>query len=637
VLAAFERGSLVVRQAWRGFVDRLRDWLALFGLLWRAGRWLAVVVAGLALLLGLLPTAIIVLTGALVAAVPGAVAHGVGSPDGRLAFVWLAALVVAFVVSRLLTGLAGFLREVLDCRFGLTAHTAIAGAVLATPGIAPLEDPRIVDELAILEDGERRGFLRSTVNRLFTLVTTRLAGAGAFVVLLGFRWWAPIVLTAGWLVANRAYQRVTAGGLTVGMSEGAARLRRSEYLRTLAVEPAAAKEIRVFGLADWVVGRYAKAQADVLGTIWRNRRGNRWLTAGVVVAITVSHGVVLGVLAWSASRGQVGLGTVAVVGQAVLATSNLGTLGDLSWWLARSVALAGRITALQTMLDVTPHTGNRLATARRETGAVSVDLANVRFAYRGADRPVLDGLDLTIPAGQSLAIVGENGAGKSTLIKLLCGMYEPDTGRITVDGTTDLVAARPRLGGILQDFVHYELPLRDNIGFGGLACAGDQDALGSALRAAGGADLLAGLPDGWDTILAAGYQGGVDLSGGQWQRVALARALFAVGGGAGLLILDEPTAHLDVRAETELFERFLELTHNVTTILVSHRLSSVRRADRIVVIHGGRIVEDGSHEQLLSADGRYAHMFNLQAERFAVTGDVDGDASGAGRQVADSV
>jgi ATP-binding cassette subfamily B protein len=164
--------------------------------------------------------------------------------------------------------------------------------------------------------------------------------------------------------------------------------------------------------------------------------------------------------------------------------------------------------------------------------------------------------------------------------------------------------------------VRYQLPLRANVGFGDTAIT-DDAALARALRDAGGADLVEQLPAGWDTVLSTGYDGGVDLSGGQWQKVALARALLAVRAGAGLLILDEPTANLDVTAEAELFDRFLNLTRGVTTILVSHRLSSVRHADRIVLLHDGRIAEDGSHDELLAAGGRYATLFRLQAERFA--------------------
>jgi ATP-binding cassette subfamily B protein len=217
-------------------------------------------------------------------------------------------------------------------------------------------------------------------------------------------------------------------------------------------------------------------------------------------------------------------------------------------------------------------------------------------------------------------VVGENGAGKSTLIKLLCGLYEPDAGRIILDGGLAPGEARGRIAAIFQDFVRYALPLRENVGFGHLPMLADQAALEGALRDAGGAGVLGDLPRGWDTVLSREFEGGADLSGGQWQRVALARALAAVRGGAGLLILDEPTAALDVRAETELFDRFLELTRDVTTILVSHRLSSVRHADRIVVIDGGRVVEDGTHETLMRAGGRYARMYTLQAERFAATG-----------------
>lgn len=212
-------------------------------------------------------------------------------------------------------------------------------------------------------------------------------------------------------------------------------------------------------------------------------------------------------------------------------------------------------------------------------------------------------------------------------MKLVCGLYLPDSGTVRLDGRdlgTTPSAARGRVGVIFQDFVRYELSLGDNVAFGARHLADDRAALEGAVRDAGAAHLLDALPAGWDTVLARGYENGTDLSGGQWQKVALARALAAVRGGAGLLILDEPTASLDVRAQAELFDRFLQLISGVTTILVSHRLSSVRHADRIVVLADGRVVEDGSHDQLMAAGGRYARMFRLQAERFAVTGDVDG-------------
>jgi ABC-type multidrug transport system fused ATPase/permease subunit len=246
--------------------------------------------------------------------------------------------------------------------------------------------------------------------------------------------------------------------------------------------------------------------------------------------------------------------------------------------------------------------------------AREIRFRDVSFAYESSSSPVLDGLDLTIPAGSSLAIVGVNGAGKTTLVKLLCRLYDPTGGAIEVDGhdlrDLDLDSWRQRVTAVFQDFVRYELSLRDNVAPRGVDATDDD--IRAALAQAG-ATHLADL----DTVLARGYDGGTDLSGGQWQRIALARALCAVELGAGLVILDEPTAQLDVRGESEIFERILAATRDVTTVLISHRFSTVRHADRICVLEHGRVVELGSHDELMAAGGRYKTMFELQASRFA--------------------
>ncbi len=241
------------------------------------------------------------------------------------------------------------------------------------------------------------------------------------------------------------------------------------------------------------------------------------------------------------------------------------------------------------------------------------------FGY-GDGAPVLRDLDLTIPAGRPLAIVGLNGAGKTTLVKLLARLYEPQAGRITVDGIDvrafPAAAWRQRLGAIFQDFVHYDLPVRDNVGFGAPELLRDDARVRSSLARAGALTLVDALPHGLDTVLSREYDGGAELSGGEWQRIAIARALMAVERGATVLVLDEPTANLDVRAEAEFFDRFLELAQGLTTILISHRFSTVRRAEQIVVLDEGRVVEQGTHAELLSHGGRYSELFHLQAERF---------------------
>ncbi len=236
-----------------------------------------------------------------------------------------------------------------------------------------------------------------------------------------------------------------------------------------------------------------------------------------------------------------------------------------------------------------------------------------------ASGPVLEHFDLTIPAGSSLAIVGQNGAGKTTIAKLLCRLYDPQEGAIEIDGVDirefDLASWRSRVAAVFQDFMRFELPLRDNVAPGG---APDSVIL-AALESAGAANLAS-----LDTMLARGYADGTDLSGGQWQRIALARALAAVKLGAGVVLLDEPTAQLDVRGEAEIFDRLLAATRHCTTILISHRFSTVRHADRICVLEHGRVIELGTHDELMALGGRYRTMFDLQAQRFNVPDDEEG-------------
>jgi ABC-type multidrug transport system fused ATPase/permease subunit len=296
--------------------------------------------------------------------------------------------------------------------------------------------------------------------------------------------------------------------------------------------------------------------------------------------------------------------------------------GGLSWALDSAAAPAGAVLRLR---EAMRPAGALISGARAADlmPALEIRFRNLSFAYPRTDALVLDGFDLTIPAGSSLAIVGQNGAGKTTLAKLLCRLYDPQSGSIEIDGIDlrelDLDAWRSRVAAVFQDFIHFELPLRDNVSPSGSA---PDNVIQAALAEAGAADLA-----GLDTVLARGYEGGTELSGGQWQRIALARALCAVKLGAGIVLLDEPTAQLDVRGEAEIFERILAATRHATTILISHRFSTVRHADRICVLEQGKVVELGTHDELMAAGGRYHTMFELQASRFGEEEGVELNAS----------
>jgi ATP-binding cassette, subfamily B, bacterial len=289
--------------------------------------------------------------------------------------------------------------------------------------------------------------------------------------------------------------------------------------------------------------------------------------------------------------------------------------GGFSWALDGSAAPVAAVLRLEPAMRPAGalRSGDRLA---HGAPAREIRLRDVTFAYPAANdtgAPVLQHFDLTIPAGSSLAIVGQNGAGKTTIAKLLCRLYDPQSGAIEIDGVDlrefDLASWRTRITAVFQDFLRLELPLRENVAPAGAP----DDVVGAALESAGAGNLAS-----LDTVLARGYTGGTDLSGGQWQRVALARALAAVKLGAGVVLLDEPTAQLDVRGEAEIFDRLLAATRHCTTILISHRFSTVRHADRICVLEQGRVVELGTHDELMALGGRYRTMFDLQAQRFNV-------------------
>lgn len=496
----------------------------------------------------------------------------------------------------------------------------IARTALQPHGIAHLETPDSAAELRGLSDHVRSSLILTSTAAVWQWLHIRAAGLAAIAAVATWSWIAATLLVLMQLLHSQAftnYLRVVQDDL---VKESKVEGRRMNYLLGLLQGRQTAKEARLFGLTDWVLDRYnALWDTSIVGIRGRRKGALRPALASDVLS-TVGNLAVLLWLAYDAWHGHASVATVVIAAQGIAGVRAFGPLGDTSVSVQRAFTIATQVRDLADRAGQQAHVAGGAAEGTRISSgcAAAVELHNVSFSYPSRTEPVFEGLDLAIPAGQSVAVVGVNGVGKSTLIKLLCGLYGPDSGTVRIDGRDPFTDddARRRVAVIFQDFVRYQLDLRHNIGIP-LLPRGDIDdrALQTALGLAAGTDLVDRI-GGWDVPLDPSYAGGTDLSGGQWQRVALARALAAVEAGAGVLVLDEPTAALDVRAEAAIFDRFLEVTGGVTSILVSHRLSSVRHAERIVVLGPAGIVEDGSHDELLRAGGVYAQLFRLQAARF---------------------
>jgi ATP-binding cassette, subfamily B, bacterial len=574
----------------------------------------------LALLSGALPAVFAALVGVLVGQLSEVVRSGVASPAGHHAAVALGEIAVVLIVTELVGGAQDVVSTDLYRRYDGYLLGRVMSAALSR------DDLRIFDEPALAASLDRAvrvarfgpGELVSGLSAQWTVRAQGLAAA----VLVGAYWpAAAVVLTAVWLVVARALQASYYRANPFWTDP----LRRARYVQGIGLFPRWAKEVRIFGLADWLVDQYRREWTLVMAELWQARRADRRVMAGLGCLVLAAHVAILALLAVSAGSGALSVRALTVVVQGLFGMSMIASMKGDTWIENGAVPLPDVLALERSLRDLpasVPDGGVSCAADRLP--AESISFEQVSFGYPGNGELVLDGLNLRIQAGTSLAIVGLNGAGKTTLVKLLSGLCRPTAGRVTVDGIdlTRLAPAswRRQLAVIFQDFVRYELPVRDNIAFGSVERSWADSAVQQIAEQAGAGELLAALPDGASTVLSPRFTGGVDLSGGQWQRLAFARALMAVRGGARVLVMDEPTAHLDVRAEAELYASFLDLTKGLTTIVISHRFSTVRRADRIVVLEHGRITEDGSHSELLEAGGRYARLFRLQARNYAGRG-----------------
>jgi len=599
-------------------------------LLWRAAPFLAIACVLLSTISAAAITGAMVSSGRLVGSLPDAIAGGPGSPAAGATWQWLIATVVLLIISPLATAVSAGIEEVLGVRYLGAYYDLVLDTGVRPYGVAHLEDSAAVHRMSEAAGATRDWLFLRGINGTWGLLSTRLGGIGAFVITVRWRWWAPLIAIAAWMILSRAVTRWNSAKFDELIEVTGMDRRRARYLRSVLSGRDAAKEIRLFGLLDWLRDSYVATWRRTMAALSRNRaRRVRGTMAPVLLVLAVTAGL-FALLGHDALTGHTSTAGLVTLVQAILALGAFGPSGDDQSSLARLTATLNQLASYRRdlglpALPTTPGPVARLDPAEPQPAAVHIH--DVTFAYPGSTRPVLERFDLSIPAGQSVAIVGANGAGKSTLIKLLCGLYPADRGSIRVDGRDPAVeqCARDRVSVIFQEFIRYGLSARANVEAGAGWRRLDRrtiDRIESDARIEG---IVSGLGHGRDTILSAEYAGGTDLSGGQWQRIALARALAGISAGAGLLVLDEPTSALDVRAEAELFDQLLGLSRGITTILVSHRLSSVRHADRIVVLGGepggsAHVVEDGTHAELLHAQGEYARMFRLQASRFAAAG-----------------
>ena len=584
-------------------LDRIRkrqEW-QVFRVLPKAHRGLAVSWWAAILLRGALPALLAVTMGALI----GAVQRG-DSLTGPLIGVG-----IVFVALQVLTPINQAISANLGDRTAALLYDRLTAACVNPPGMGHLEDASLTGDLTVARDfdlGMTGPPLYISMDFIATGLIQLVTGAASAIILFGYTWWAPIVLASAW-IATHYLLRESSVWYDRQTDEVKSAQRDAEYAYRMAVDPPAAKELRMFGLGDWTLERFVARRTRLHQLQYQATRLREQPVVWSLLIVVAANVLVFWFLGRDAADGRLSLQQVVVYAQVAVGTSML-AFGGLNWALdgvSAPIAAALRLDSKMGPAGALP-SGERDASGMPSS---EIRFRDVTFQYPAGGGIVLQNFDLTIPAGTSLAIVGQNGAGKTTLAKLLCRLYDPQAGAIEIDGVDlrqiDLQSWRNRVAAVFQDYIRFELPLRDNVAPTGA----DDERVLAALKAAGASNLA-----GLDTVLARGYEGGTDLSGGQWQRVALARALCKVELGAGVVLLDEPTAQLDVRGEAEIFERILEATRDCTTILISHRFSTVRHADRICVVEHGHVIELGTHEELMALGGRYRTMFDLQAQRF---------------------
>lgn len=543
-----------------------------------------------------------------------------GAPDGQMIALLSGLYVVTLLV---IAGLQPFQQSLaawLEDRAVAEVDLRLMDAGVRLADLVEVERAAFQDTLKLTQEAAYHpprlfAFLQQGAGTALTLL-------GLFVSLIQLHPLLPVILIAVTIPQLLAERRLSQRKYET-LAEQTRTAREMEYCATVATDPATAKEVRVFNLADFFLERFCTRRDTALQQVTRIRlatlRTSAWLGVMHVAALAGGFSYV----ALRASAGDLTLGDIALYLNVVIqAESRVALLASWYGFLYESLL---HLRGLFAFLDrarptiVMPDGTGILAPASLRQG---IDFQQVSFRYPDGDRDVLHNLTIHLPAGKLTALVGANGAGKSTLVKLLTRMYDPTRGQILLDNQPlpayDLSSLRQRTAVVYQDFARFALTLRDSIAIGDLSIDPCDARVEQAARWAGADGVAMKLPDGYETHLTRQFEGGVDLSGGEWQKVALARAFVR---DAAVVILDEPTAALDAEAEERLFMHFRELVRGKTALLISHRFSSVRMADHIAVLDNGTIIEAGSHEELLALQGRYAQLFEMQASRYRESGD----------------